>query len=262
MALFTDISIINLDDLLQYEATLVQIASSHGIDVNIKIGLATSAIGDKLMLWLRNVGMSDPQSLNRRLLGLSTVVVTPPLQRWLCFESLSYFFAEAYNIQLNARFQGKWTEYRKQADDAANSTMLSGIGIVHNPLPQPALPLVAVATGTLSSQALFVQTAWIDSRGSESALSPVNGIVLPENSTVTVAMAAGFLPPPTAAGWNVYLSSVSAGLTLRNTSPLAIGSSWGLPATGLSNGSGLTAGQNQGQSPDSYITFSRQIQRG
>ena len=89
MALFTDENIITLGELLQFETTLVQIASTHGINVDTKINLATSAIGDKLMLWLLDVGMSDPQWTTRRVIGLSTVVVTPPLRRWLCFESLS-----------------------------------------------------------------------------------------------------------------------------------------------------------------------------
>ena len=263
MALFTDTNIISLDDLLQYETTLVQIASSHGIDVNTKIGLATSAIGNKLMLWLLNLGISDPQWINRRRLGLSTVVVTPPLRRWLCLESLSYFFAEAYNIQLNTRFQGKWSEYRQMSGAAADSTMFSGVGIVYKPLPQPALPLVTVAPGVLAAQALFVQTAWTDEVGNESAPSPVNGMVLPANSAVAVAMAEGpSRTPPSAVGWNVYLSSTSTGLSLQNMAPIAIGSNWSLPTAGVNNDSGLTSTQNLGQSPEFYIRMSKQIQRG
>jgi hypothetical protein len=263
MALFTDTNIISLDDLLRYETTLVQIASSHGIDVNTKIGLAASAIGNKLMLWLLNVGMSDPQWLNRRLLGLSTVVVTPPLRRWLCLESLSYFFAETYNIQLNTRFQGKWSEYREMSGVAANSTLQSGVGIVYKPLSQPALPLVTVSTGTLPAQALFVQTAWTDETGNESAPSPINGMVLPVNSAVSVAMAETPAQAPlAAAGWNIYMSSTSTRLTLQNVAPVAIGSSWSLPAAGVNNNSGIVATQNLGQSPDFYISISKQIQRG
>jgi hypothetical protein len=261
MALFTDTNIISLDDLLQYESTLVQIASSHGIDVNTKIGLAASAIGNKLMLWLLNVGMSDPQWISRRLLGLSTVVVTPSLRRWLCVESLSQFFAEAYNIQLNSRFQGQVSEYRQRAGEAANSTLQSGVGIVYKPLSQPGLPLVTVTAGTLPAQALFVQTVWTDALGNESAASPVNGMVLPANSAVAVAMGQGSLPQ-SAVGWNVYISSTSAGLTLQNMVPIAIGASWSLPSTGVSNSSGLATTQNLGQGPDFYITISKQIKRG
>jgi hypothetical protein len=262
MALFTDTNIISLDDLLQYETTLVQVASSHGIDVNTKIGLAASATGNKLMLWLLNVGMSDPQWSNRRLLGLSTVVVTPPLRRWLCAESLSQFFSEAYNIQLNSRFQGQKSEYRQRSGEAANSTLLSGVGIVYKPLPQPGLPLVTLATGTLPAQALFIQTAWTDALGNESAASPVSGMVLPTNSAVTVAMAQGSPAPPSAIGWNVYMSSTSTRLTLQNMVPVAIDASWSLPSTGVNNSSGLASAQNLGQGPDFYIAISKQIQRG
>ncbi|HEY7210658.1 MAG TPA: hypothetical protein VH477_10335, partial [Bryobacteraceae bacterium] len=112
MALFTDNGIITLDDLLPFEGSLGQVASLHGIDIDSKISLASNAVGDRLMLWLLNAGASDPQWLSRRALGLSTVVVTPPLRRWLCLDSLARVFAEAYNIQLNSRYQGKWAEYR------------------------------------------------------------------------------------------------------------------------------------------------------
>jgi hypothetical protein len=52
MALFTDAGVVALDDLLQFEASLVQIASSHGINVDTKVTLSIDAIGDKLLLWL------------------------------------------------------------------------------------------------------------------------------------------------------------------------------------------------------------------
>ncbi|MGH9694040.1 MAG: hypothetical protein ACRD5Z_07865, partial [Bryobacteraceae bacterium] len=76
MALFTDTNVITLDDLLPYEVTLVQIASPHGINVDTKINLASSAVGDKLLLWLLEAGVSDPQFATRLQIGLSTVVVT------------------------------------------------------------------------------------------------------------------------------------------------------------------------------------------
>lgn len=259
MALFTDADIVTLNDLLAFESSLVQVASSHGIDVDTKINLATNAISDKLMLWLLTIGASDPQWLNRRLLGLSTVVVTPTLQRWLCFDSLSRFFAEAYNVQLNTRFQGKWTEYRQQASDASDMVFMSGIGIVYNPLPKPAMPVVTTEAGSAPAEALFIQTSWVDSHGNESALSPVNGVILSGSSGVTVAMAEGtLLTPPAAAGWNMYGSTAEDDLTRQNTSVLAIGQIWQLPAAGLING----LAPINGQQPNYYIALSKQLQRG
>ena len=173
MALFTDTSVVTLDDLLQFEVALVQVASTHGINVSTKIDLSLSAIGDKLMLWLLSIGASDPQWLNRRLLGLSTVVVLPTLRRWITFDALSRFYAEAYNVQLNTRFQGKWTEYQNEADKAERMVFMTGLGIVYNALPKPAMPLVSIENGTASAESMFLQTAWIDASENESALSAI-----------------------------------------------------------------------------------------
>lgn len=259
MALFTDADVITLDDLLQFENSLVQVSSTHNIDVTTKINLAISAVGDRLMLWLLQVRASDPQWPNRRLLGLSTVVVTPTLQRWLCFESLSRFFAEAYNVQLNTRFQGKWTEYKQAAGDAADTVFMSGIGIVYNPLPRPGMPFASVTSGTLLPQALFIQSAWVDKFGNESALSPVNGLILEEPSSVSVAMGqTPVVAPPTAIGWNVYASATASDLTRQNSTPLALDTTWQLPAAGVTTG----AQPINGQEPNYYIILSRQIQRG
>jgi hypothetical protein len=259
MALFTDADIVTLDDLLPFETSLVQVASSHGINVDTKIALATNAISDRLLLWLLSVGASDPQWLNRRIIGLSTVVMTPTLQRWLCFDSLSRFFAEAYNVQLNTRFHGKWIEYQTASTNGAEMVFMSGIGIVYNPLPKPAMPSVAIESGTVGPQALFVQTSWVDSLGNESAVSPINGIILDGTQTIVVAMSEGALDvPPAAVGWNVYAGTVTTDITRQNSIPLATGSSWDLPVTGLVDG--IQPGN--GQQPDFYIQLSRQILRG
>ncbi len=259
MALFTDADVITLDDLLEFETSLVQVASTHGINVDTKIALATKAISDRLMLWLLSVCASDPQWMSRRQIGLSTVVVTPTLQRWLCFDSLSRFFAEAYNVQLNTRFQGKWTEYQTAAKNAAEIVFMSGTGIVYNPLPKPRMPLVAIEDGTVSPQALFIQTTWIDSHGNESAPSPVNGVILDGTSSIVVAMSEGALgAPAVAVGWGLYAGTTATNITRQNAMPLAIGATWLLPETGLIAG---TLPGN-GQSPDYYIQLSKQILRG
>ncbi|MGA8030065.1 MAG: hypothetical protein WB992_23205 [Bryobacteraceae bacterium] len=259
MALFTDAYVITLADLLPFESSLVQVASSHAIDVDTKINLSISAIGDELMRWLLNSQASDPQWLNRRVLGLSTVVVTPPLHRWVCFDSLSRFFAEAYNVQLNTRFQGKWTEYQQQAADAANLAFMSDIGLVYNPLPKPAMPILSVATGNIPAQAVFVQTAWTDVNGNESALSPANGVILAGSSSLSVAVKPHGIHRPTAAvGWNVYASNTENTLTRQNAAPLPGYELWNFPGTGLITGPAAL----NGQLPSVYLALARQIQRG
>ena len=259
MALFTDPNVIALDDLLQFESSLVQISTTHGIDVETKITLAVNAISDKLMLWLLSSGASDPQFIQRRILGLSTVVVTPTLYRWLCFDSLSRFFAEAYNVQLNTRFQGKWTEYQRAAQQPSDMVFMSGIGIVYNPLPRPAMPTVNITGGNMLAESLFVQTTWVDSLGNESAPSPVAGELLANFSGAAVAPAGeNDSVPPAATGWNIYASTSNSTLALQNSTTLPLTSTWTLPVTPLLPGRIPGAGQI----PDFYIALTRRIQRG
>ena len=259
MALFTDSDVVTLDDLLQFESSLVQVSSTHGIDVETKIRLATDEIGDKLMLNLLQAGASDPQSSSRVELGLSTVVVGSALYRWLCFNSLSRIYAEAYNVQLNTRFQGKWTEYQQQANQAANMVTASGVGIVLQPLPKPATPSIAIAAGVIAAPALFGQIAWTDGHNQESALSPITGTVL--NGASSVQVSASEYPtdiPANATGWNIYASLVQEKLTRQNETPIALGQSWVMPITGLILGSRPSGGQQ----PDVNVAFSKRLLRG
>jgi hypothetical protein len=259
MALFTDAQLITLDDLLPFEASLVQVASSHEIDVDQKIGLAVGAVAEKLLLLLHDTGMSDPQWLARRVIGLSTVVVTPPLRRWLCCESLTKFFAEAYNVQLNTRFEAKWKQYQDETRSAADQTIQAGIGIVFKPLPKPQMPQVSVQQGNAPAESLYVQTCWLDSQSNEGALSPINGLVANNQSTITVQMAEGELQaPPAAQGWNVYVGSTVNEITRQNGNPLTLGSTWSLPATGIVDGPQSSGGQV----PNCVVPISRQIRRG
>lgn len=259
MALFTDPDVVTLDDLLQFESSLVQVSTTHTIDVATKINLAVNAISDKLMLWLLNSGASDPQFLQRRILGLSTVVVTPTLYRWVCFDSLSRFFAEAYNVQLNTRFQQKWTEYQRESQKASDMVFVSGLGIVYNPLPKPAIPALVVGTGSSAAESLFVQTTWVDNKGNEGAASDVNGQLLPALSSLTVKpMSQTGQLPAAAVGWNLYARTTDANLALQNAAPLPLSSTWQLPTQGLV-AAALPSG---GQQPDFYVALTRRILRG
>jgi hypothetical protein len=259
MALFTDAGVISINDLLRYEGTLIQVASEHDINVNTKIALATSAISDRLMLWLLNIGASDPQFVSRRSIGLSTVVMTEPLRRWLVFESLTRIYAEAFNRQLNTRFQGKMQEYQNEVKAAADYAFQSGIGVVFNPLSEPAMPLVSVQSGSAAAIGLFVQTTWVDAKGSESSPSPVNGLILNDQSGITVAMAEGVVgAPAAAAGWHVYIGIDQNTPTRQTAISQQIGSTWQLPLSGIVSGSAV----GTGRMPNFFIRTSKQILRG
>ncbi len=259
MALFTDAQVVMSQDLLPYESSLLQVSSTYSINVDEKIALGRRTVSEKLMLFLEDAGVSDPQWLTRLAIGLSTVVVAPPLKRWLCYESLAKFYAEAYNVQLNTRYEAKWKQYLQDLRNVSDEALHAGLGIVFNPLPKPAMPEVSVQQGTAPQGSLYVQVSWVDAQGDQSALSPINGVVLGSNSSITVQMAEGALgTPATAFGWNVYVGTSPTAITLQNGNPLISGSTWSLPASGVVNG----PRGGDGQKPDFIVPISRQIRRG
>ncbi len=259
MALLTDYGILGLDQIELYEGNITNVTTTHGIDVDSKIQVSIAGVSDQLLLRLLKAGLSDPQHLHRRELGMSTVVVTPPLDRWLCMDVLANIFAEAYNVQLNDRFKGKWTQYLAQADVAQQLCWQYGVGIVFNPLPKPAIPLVSVLNGSLPTQEMVVSVAWTDANGNEGALSDANGLILPDGSSISVETAEGALSAPAAAvGWNVYARQAGLETTRQNNAPIPVGGGWILPDSGVLQG---PLPQN-GQVPDYYVIDPRRLPRG
>lgn len=259
MALLTDYGILGLDQLELYEGNITNVTTTHGIDVESKIQVSIASVSDQLLLRLLKAGLSDPQHLHRRMLGMTTVVVTPPLDRWLCMDVLASIFAEAYNVQLNDRFKGKWTQYLAQADVAQQLVWQYGVGIVFNPLPKPAIPLVSVFSGSLPTQEIVVSVAWTDSSGNEGSLSDGNGLVVPDSSSIGVTTVEGALNAPAgAAGWNIYVGQAGLDLTRQNNAPIPIGSSWTLPESGILQGP-MPQG---GQTPDYFVIDPRRMPRG
>lgn len=258
MALFTDPDVVTLDDLLKFESSLVQVSSTHAIDVETKIRLAVDEIGDKILLCLLQAG-APGQWTGTAELGLGNVVISSPLYRWICFNSLARVYAEAYNVQLNTRFQGKWTEYQQQANQASNLVLASGIGVVTSPLPKPALPLIAVSQGTIAAPAVFVQISWTGDQNQESAPSPVAATVLNGEAGIQITPSEfGSDVPSNAQGWNVYAASAQGNLTLQSLMPVSLDQPWQMPSSGIAIG----RRPETGQSPDFTIAFSKRLQRG
>jgi len=259
MALLTDAAIITLEDLQLYETNIASLLATYGIDADNKIRLSTATVSDELLLHLLKAGLSDPQHAKRRLVGVSTVVLTDPLQRWLCLEALAQIYGEAYNVQLNDRFKGKWVQYQAQSASAQQLLWQYGIGVVFQPLPKPHTPLVAVLSGSLADNELLIQVSWTDADGNESALSPTAAVLVPDQSSVAVSTSEGVTGAPVnAAGWNVYLAVVGSEASRQNNAPIPIGSVWVAPDTGLIQG----PAPRDGQIPDYYVFDQRRLPRG
>ncbi len=64
--------------------------------------------------------------------------------------------------------------------------------------------------------------------------------------------------PPNAVGWNVYAGLAPDAISLQNATPMAVQTSWTIPATGLILGVSV----GNGQSPDYHNVNDRVTQRG
>jgi len=258
MALYTDGSICEVQDLIAYEANLVEVADAEAIDLEAKLRLAQSEVGAELgaaALGPGNVYWTGQTAAHFQRFDLSQVVVTSPLKLWHTFQTLSISYRDAYNRKLNDKYLPKWTEYKDLSRWAANLLYQTGVGLVLAPVPRPDKPALDAVPGTLAASAYWVRVTWFDAAGAESAPSIEAASETLVNQALRVTPPAA---PSGAAKWNVYAGSASGQLARQNALPLDLGVPWIMPATGLAAG----AAPGDGQQPDLYKTIPRFLQRG
>jgi len=251
MALFTDGSICSTEDLRQYESSILDVASTEGIELGAKLKLAQREIGVAITAFLldQEIGRSYAREL-------SNIVVTDALAQWLTLQSLALTYRDVYNIQNNDRYLGKWKEYERQAAAAGVRFFQVGVGITGDPVAQSGLPdCGSTGGGTLPLSTYYVQTAWRSAGGSVGAPSESLPVTTYPGTLLTVR---AVRPPTNAVGWFVYAGQSEDEMRLQNSTPLAIGETWTLPASGL--GGGFDG--KPGQAPSFYVTRTSEWRRG
>jgi hypothetical protein len=262
MALFTD-GPISLDtDLVQYENGILALAAEEQIDLTGKMALAQTEIGTRLLaLLLRQETRSpftnwiDPQDMLRREIGMGDVVVTDPLKQWHVLKTLALVYRDAYNNQLNDRYQKKWQEYSTLEQNAKEMVYLIGVGVVGYPLPVPGMPAVAEQPGTGPGGTFFFQTTWVNQLGQESTAGLLATAVTAPGVQITVTPTPA---PKFATGWNVYAGNGPQVCTLQNAAPRGLSEGWTAPGSGLVTG----RAPGKGQTPDYYVMNDRVLPRG
>src|ERR1700687_2669910 len=89
------------------------------------------------------------------------VAVTGPLRQWHIHKTLALVYRDAYNNQLNDRYQGKWTEYEQLAKASAQTYYQIGVGLVAATVPKAAAPLLSSAAGTAAAGMFYVAVTWV-----------------------------------------------------------------------------------------------------
>lgn len=101
--------------------------------------------------------------------------------------------------------------------------------------PVAAPTLSSVAGGTIAQTTYFVKITYVNPTGETDPSTESSLLVLVNNLLVVLS------PPAlgTATSYNVYVSTTTNTETLQNASPIAIGTNWTLPTSGLVSGASL-----------------------
>lgn len=113
---------------------------------------------------------------------------------------------------------------------------VQNVRIAAQPLnPPPGPTLSYVAGGALAATTYYVQTIYVTPEGT-TLPSPQEAIAVPANSLLVVSS-----PPAVAGatGWNVGVSTTPTAETIQNTTPIAIGTNFTEPTSGLISGAAM-----------------------
>lgn len=227
MSLFADGAPATLEDLAAFDSSVLTVASTEGIDVSGKMELVRTLLAVDLESLLFGEGIDH-------------VVVTTALKACHIFWTLEYIYRDAYNSQLNDRYEGRWHQYELLRRDAWQRLLETGIGVVDQPLPKAAAPELSSIAGTGSEGTLYVRTSWVNS-GGEGECSDAGEWTGTSASVLRVRTSQA---PTYATGWNVYAGSAPEETTKQNTEPLMPGSTWTQWGPVTASGSRPTAGQH------------------
>lgn len=256
MALLTDGNPNGTESLRLYETEILSVANVEGIDLNGKLGLATAEVSDEVI----NILLDQTRSMGglenkRRATGVSDVVVTRQLKRWHAVHTLATVYRDAFNNQLNDRYQAKWNEYRILTRMARDQTTHYGLGLVAQPIPRAVAPTFSSSPGSTPATIYYVQVSWVSTNGQEGTPSLVTAYQTDEGSSLVVQAVS---TPTNATSWNIFIGLTEQTVTRQNVAPIAMGDAFTLPPTGLVMG----AAPGDGQPPETFVTGGRILRRG
>ena len=256
MALLTDGKPNTTESLRVYETEILNLANVEAIDLDAKLGLALDEISFEVLdILLDHSRAADPVASVRRVIGVSDVYVTPQLRRWHALHGLELIYRDAFNNQLNERYQRKWDEYRDLSREAREQAVHYGVGLVSSPVPRADAPTFSSVAGLIPATVYYARVSWTSGIGQEGSPSWVTSYETPNGSLLVVQPPQA---PPGVTGWNVYLGITDASPIRQNAAPLALNEPFTIAASGLVSG----VAPGDGQAADVWVIGGRSLRRG
>ena len=166
MALFTD-GISTIQDLTGQDSFVLATAQTENINLSQKLSLAQQDLGIELIILLQRSNSCDWQFWLQPELQLNNIVVTPPLQLWHVFHTLTLVYQDVYFNQLNDRYKGKRDQFQQLAKGAMDKLIQSGVGMVSDPIPQAAQPQLTSIPGGQPATTYCASVSWLNAAGEE-----------------------------------------------------------------------------------------------
>lgn len=254
MALFTD-GISTIEDLMGQDSAVLATAQTENIDLSQKLTLAQQDLGIEVTTLLQRSNTYDWQFWLQPDPQLNNIVVTPPLQLWHIYQTLTRVYQDAYFNQLNDRYGGKRDQFQQLAKWAMDKLIQTGIGVAGDPIPQAASPQLTTIPGGQPAMTYCASVSWLNLENQEGQASNPSTLTVEADNALVVAPAN---QPANATAWNVYVGLSAAAMVLQNTSPLALDQVWIQAAPVSTQG----PGPGSGQAPDYLRALARVIQRG
>jgi uncharacterized protein (TIGR02217 family) len=141
------------------------------------------------------------------------------------------------------------------APHTVSAVYLSGVSIPSAGYSAPTNgSLTQSAGGALGATTYYVKSTWVTNSG-ETAVSGETNLAVSANNVLTVAHPGS--PPAGAIGWNVYVSNTGGGGSGAETrqnggTPIAVGSGWTEPTSGLVVGAPMPGGNTTGWSVSNW----------
>ena len=111
--LFTDGTILSMQELREHDNFVLDVASTESIDLGSKLAVAQREIGYEIQSFL---------TTRRASAELSHVVVNQQMRDLLALHVLSIVYRDAYNLHLNDRYLGRWKEFTRASERGSATT--------------------------------------------------------------------------------------------------------------------------------------------
>lgn len=220
MALLVDGLVSNLDEVMQVDSGLGDVARAESINIDHKLRLAQRDCELKIAQFVINHGLEAKLGVSNNLPRLDRVVVCNGLKQWFCLHALQLFYSDAYYRVLNDRYGKKLEHFAKLATGAWESYVDTGIKCVFSPIRQGQILRVEMNETPIGAGSYDVALRWVDTAGQCGGLS--------EAMTVTVGPGEGFsivpgVPPAGVVGYDVFAALAGSPLCQQNSGAVDIG---------------------------------------